>query len=171
MRCRLAAANRLLAEGDRMKQIFGALIVVPSLMAGCTATGPNETLGTVGGAVVGGVVGSQFGAGDGRVAATAIGTLAGGLIGQQFGRSLDENSRQRAVAAEYRALEYGVAGQPVAWRNPDTGHYGEVTPRPAYQVNGSDCREYVHTVYIDGRPQTARGTACRQPDGSWRPVG
>ena len=27
------------------------------------------------------------------------------------------------------------------------------------------------TVYIDGKPEVARGTACKQPDGSWRPVG
>ena len=33
------------------------------------------------------------------------------------------------------------------------------------------CRQYTHTVYIDGRPQTMRGTACRNPDGTWQAVG
>jgi len=26
------------------------------------------------------------------------------------------------------------------------------------------------TVYIDGNPQTARGTACRNPDGTWTAI-
>ena len=30
------------------------------------------------------------------------------------------------------------------------------------------CREYQHTVTIDGKQEKAYGTACRQPDGSWK---
>ncbi len=30
------------------------------------------------------------------------------------------------------------------------------------------CREVQTTVTIGGKPQQAYGTACRQPDGSWR---
>jgi hypothetical protein len=30
------------------------------------------------------------------------------------------------------------------------------------------CREYTKTVYIDGRPREAYGTACRAPDGAWQ---
>jgi len=33
-----------------------------------------------------------------------------------------------------------------------------------------NCRQFTHTIYIDGKPQTARGTACRNPDGTWQPV-
>lgn len=32
------------------------------------------------------------------------------------------------------------------------------------------CREYTATATIDGRPIPTYGTACRQPDGSWRIV-
>lgn len=35
---------------------------------------------------------------------------------------------------------------------------------PAY------CREYTTTAYVNGRPVETYGTACRQPDGSWRIV-
>jgi surface antigen len=28
----------------------------------------------------------------------------------------------------------------------------------------------VHKVWIDGRPQAMRGTACRNPDGTWTQV-
>lgn len=152
-----------------MKKTMAAVLLAPMIATGCT-TGPNETVGTLGGAAVGAAVGSQIGDGSGRLVATALGTVAGGLVGQQLGRRLDERSRERALAAEYRALEYGASGQPVTWRNPDSGYYGEVTPQSAYQVNGRDCRQYVHTIYVDGQPQTARGTACRQADGTWAPV-
>jgi hypothetical protein len=33
-----------------------------------------------------------------------------------------------------------------------------------------DCREYTATADIGGRTQTLVGTACPQPDGTWRPV-
>ncbi len=36
--------------------------------------------------------------------------------------------------------------------------------------NGPYCREFQTTVVIDGRPQSAHGTACQQPDGSWAVV-
>lgn len=32
------------------------------------------------------------------------------------------------------------------------------------------CREYQRTITIDGRPERAFGTACREPDGNWRVV-
>ncbi len=143
-------------------------------LTGCNHTyspvGTREGFGTVAGAVAGGVIGNQLGSGSGRVVATAIGALAGGLIGAEIGRSLDERDRQEALAAEYRALEFGRAGRPVAWRNDSSGIYGEVVTGPGYEVNSLDCRDYTHTIYIDGRARVARGTACRQPDGTWRIV-
>ena len=38
-----------------------------------------------------------------------------------------------------------------------------VAPPPA-------CRSYQTTVVVDGVPHQVAGTACRQPDGSWRVV-
>ena len=70
-----------------------------------------------------------------------------------------------------QALDTGASGAPVSWRNEDSGRYGTVVPGPAYQRNAMTCRQYTHTVYIDGRPQVARGTACRNPDGTWTAVG
>ena len=134
------------------------------------AVGPREGVGAISGAVAGGVIGSQIGKGRGSVVGAAIGALAGGLIGAEIGRSLDERDRERALAAEYRALEYGNPGRPVSWRNDSSGVYGEVVPGPGYRVDSVDCRDYTHTIYIDGRAQTARGKACRRPDGSWQTV-
>ena len=97
--------------------------------------------------------------------------LLGGLIGNRIGASLDDEDKQRAYAAQMDALEHGQSGAPVSWRNPDDGRYGTVVPGPAYQQAGRNCRAFTHTIYIDGTPQTARGTACRNPDGSWTPLG
>jgi surface antigen len=94
----------------------------------------------------------------------------GTLLGNRIGASLDEEDRQRAYAAEIQALEGGAAGAPVGWRSPN-GRYGSVVPGPYYVDNGRRCRAFTETIYIDGRPQTARGVACRNPDGTWTPIG
>jgi len=150
--------------------ILTALAVSVGL-SGCGPDGPSKAdTGTVVGAVAGGVIGSQFGRGGGRVAATMVGAVAGGIIGNEIGRSLDREDRRMAEEAEYEALERGPPGVGRPWRNPDTGRYGEVIPEARYRRGDLDCRRYVHTVFIDGRPQTMRGTACRNPDGTWRSV-
>ena len=45
----------------------------------------NCIAGTVGGAVIGGLLGSTIGGGRGRTAATAVGIGAGGYIGNSMG--------------------------------------------------------------------------------------
>jgi surface antigen len=142
-------------------------------VAGCagnpeTGTGPKENTGTLVGALGGALIGSQIGGGPGeRIAAGVAGAAIGGLIGNRIGASMDDEDKRRAYAAQMQALESGPSGAPVAWRNPDSGRYGSIVPGPAYQANGISCRQYTHTIYIDGKPQTARGTACRNPDGTW----
>jgi len=137
-----------------------------------SGTGPKENTGTLVGAVTGGLIGSQIGGGTGaRVAAGVAGAAIGGLIGNRIGASLDDEDKRRLYAAQMQALESGASGTPVAWRNPDSGRYGSVVPGPAYDQSGMKCRQYTHTIYINGQPQAARGTACRNPDGTWTPVG
>src|SRR5437667_6213365 len=136
-----------------------------------TGTGPKENTGTLVGALSGAFIGSQFGGGPGeRVAAAMGGALIGGMIGNRIGAAMDDEDKQRAYAAQIQALESGPSGAPVAWRNPDSGRYGSIVPGPASEQNGMSCRQYTHTIYIDGKPQTARGAACRNPDGTWQPV-
>jgi surface antigen len=84
--------------------------------------------------------------------------------------ALDPRDRPAAGAAHLRALQFGEPGAPVAWRNPETGHHGTIVPGPAYQSNGQTCREFSHTVYVDNRPQTGRGSSCRNTDGTWTPL-
>jgi surface antigen len=138
-----------------------------------TGPGPKETAGTLAGAGTGALVGAAVaGGGTGnRIAGAAIGGALGGLIGNRIGAALDDEDKERAYAAQMDALERGQPGAPVSWRNPDSGRYGTVVPGPQYQQAGRNCRSYTHTVYLDGRPQTTRGTACRNQDGSWTAIG
>jgi surface antigen len=55
----------------------------------------------------------------------------------------------------------------MAWDNPNSGRHGTIVPGPTYQHHGAKCREFTHMIYIDDRPQIARGVACRNLDGRW----
>jgi surface antigen len=159
----LGAGLAACASGERFNDGYAA--------APAPATGSREAGGTAAGAIIGAVVGSQFGGGVGeRVAAGVAGAAIGGLIGNRIGAALDDEDRQRAYMAQMDALERGNSGAPVAWENPDSGRRGTIVPGPAYDRRGTKCREFTHTVYIDGRPQIARGAACRNPDGTWTPL-
>jgi surface antigen len=170
-----------MALGDTFKNgvhMRLARLSIP-LMAGALLTAcsngqggiDHTSTGMVLGSVAGGVVGNQIGKGRGNVLATVGGAVVGGIIGSQIGKSLDERDRRYAQEAEYDALEHGHSGVSRRWRDPDTGHYGDVVPSKPYKRGATDCRDYTHTVYIDGRPQRMRGTACRGPDGTWTNVG
>jgi len=140
-------------------------------LAACENTGPKEAGGGLIGAGLGGLAGSQIGHGSGKLAATGAGVLLGALLGSSAGKSLDRADRMYAERSTHGALETGRSGQPVAWTNPDSGHSGTIVPQPAYQSNtGQYCREYQQTVQVGGQSQQAYGTACRQPDGSWKVV-
>lgn len=99
------------------------------------------------------------------------GVVSGGMISGAVGNGLDEADRRRAYDAEISALETGGPGYPVGWKG-DGGTHGTVIAGPPYNRAGyQSCRDYSHTIYIDNRPQIARGAACRAADGSWKPVG
>ena len=112
------------------------------------------------GALMGGILGAAVGgrgAGN-RIAGAAVGAIAGGLVGSAIGASIDEEDRQMAYAAEMQALENGAPGVAVGWRSERTRYYGSVVPGPYYENGGRRCRGYTHTIYINGRPEAARGT-------------
>lgn len=141
--------------------------LVPTLLLTACETAPErqqEQAGSVVGAVIGGVIGSQFGEGSGRTAATIVGAVAGGAIGNAIGRNMDETDRLRAA----QALEVSRTGEPVSWRNPDTGHEYTVVPTRTYKSAEGPCREYTVDTVIGGRAEKVYGTACRQADGSWK---
>lgn len=155
-----------------MKILKGLAIgaIALSLAACEQGAGPKQNIGTLGGAVAGGLAGSAIGGGTGRLWATGAGVLLGGLLGSSIGKSLDRADQNYMSQSTQSALESGQTGQPVEWRNPDSGNYGTVVPQRAYQQNNTYCREYSQSVVVGGKSERAYGTACRQPDGSWQIV-
>jgi surface antigen len=138
-------------------------------LAGCAAEpwGPRQTSGAVIGGVAGGLLGNTVGHGSGKVLATALGASIGALVGSEIGRSLDEADRERMYYAADRSLR---SGAPEDWANEANGHRGMFEPGPIYHRKAEVCRNFTHTIWIKGRPEVARGTACQLPDGSWHIV-
>lgn len=151
---------------------IGAMVVGLGL-AGCAEmnAGPKESVGTLLGAGLGGLAGAQIGSGTGQLAATAGGALLGAFLGNQIGSSLDKADAMYADRTAQQTLEYEPTGTTSTWVNPDSGNSGTITPTKTYTASsGEYCREYQQTVTVGGQTQDAYGTACRQPDGSWKVV-
>ncbi|MCC3861307.1 glycine zipper 2TM domain-containing protein [Emcibacteraceae bacterium Y4] len=129
----------------------------------CTKEESGTLLGAIGGAIIGSEITGDSSTG------VMLGTLAGAYAGREIGRRLDEADQQQMYNTTQGALESGVSGEAQTWYNPDSGNRGTVTPQPAYQdTQGEYCREYQQTVTIGGEQETAYGTACRMPDGTWK---
>jgi len=159
-----------ICEENKMRtKVILATLLIPITLVAC-GPGHRAQSGSVVGAVAGGLIGSQVGKGKGRIAGAVVGAFLGGAVGHEIGRRMDEADRRAAMEAEYRALETGRTGIATPWRNPNSGHYGTVIPGKPYMVAGAHCRTYSHTIYIDGRPETLSGRACRKPDGTWGKV-
>ena len=106
----------------------------------------------------------QIGHGSGRTIATIGGAALGGFIGSRVGRNMDENDQRKAA----QALETSPDAHATSWRNPNTGQRYSVTPTRTYDGSKGPCRDFETTTDIDGRTETVHGTACRQPDGTWK---
>lgn len=99
--------------------------------------------------------------------ATFITALDGGIV-SHTGLTISDSDKQRALEAEYRALEAAPGGQPVVWSGRNIS--GQVVAAAPYQVGSQNCRQYTHTVTVDGKATVARGSACRNDDGTWTPL-
>jgi surface antigen len=156
----------------RTAPIALALVAALSLSA-CQSQGwgQKQTIGTLGGAAGGALLGNQFGKGTGNVITTALGAVAGAWLGNEIGSSLDNADKAALSGAQSQAYAAPV-GETINWNNPQSGNYGTFTPvRDGTSSSGSYCREFQQTAVIAGKQQQAFGTACRQPDGTWRIVG
>jgi surface antigen len=153
-----------------MTAALGTFIAEPAY-----AGGEDQFLGTLMGGAVGGLVGSQFGHGPGRVATTAAGVFVGGLAGNSIGASMDRADSYYSRPA-YGGYAPGTSyAEPAYYATNYVPNYvaPEAPPPdpPAayYDASvGSYCREYTQEIRIDGRVQESYGTACLQPDGTWR---
>lgn len=102
-------------------------------------------------------------------AAAALAAPAQSLLGAEAA-GLSAAGRKQVLAAEYQALEHKKSGEAVAWRDAKSGASGSVIPGQPYRVGAQNCRQYSHNWQINGAPKTARGSACRNEDGTWTPL-
>lgn len=151
-----------------MKKIATVLIALfTSFSLVSCADMTKQDVGTLSGGVVGGLLGSQFGGGSGKLLAVGAGALAGAFLGGAIGKNMDDVDRMKMN----QALESNSVGQPAYWQNQKTGASYTVVPTKNVTVNGNRyCREYRSVADIAGKQQQVYGKACRQPDGSWKVV-
>ena len=153
-------------------------MIVKKILSGCIISAiaiglsgceywSKEDVGTATGAVGGAAVGGLLFGGDSQIPAMIVGGILGGALGNRIGHRMDQQDRARMSQAITRTPTNHTA----AWTNPDTGITYQVTPIRTYKTTRHRyCREYQTTVIINGEAQKAYGTACRQPDGSWKIV-
>ncbi len=149
-----------------MKQARKTLLIlsVPLLLglAGCTQAESGRFFGTI----IGAIIGSEI---SNNPLGTMLGASIGGSFGSSIGRDLAKTDRMMLGKSYRNSLNHGESGVTSTWHNPDTRHSGSFTPQEPFQNKSNQyCREFQQTVTIGGKEQTAYGTACRQPDGSWK---
>jgi len=152
-----------------MKNKLIIILATSFLLTSCDMS--NRDGGALLGGATGALLGSTLGKGSGRFVGIAGGAILGSIVGSKIGASMDEQDKRKMHSTTQQSLEDAKTGETSTWRNPDTGYSGSVTPRKTYETSKGDyCREYSQTVTVAGKTQEAYGTACRQPDGSWKIV-
>lgn len=127
--------------------------------------------GVIAGAIIGGILGNAIGRGGGRTGTTIAGVVLGGALGAALTRNLDCEDQSYAYNTYYDGFNGGRVGVPYQWRNPRTGHYGELRIDDYYNDRaGFRCANFTQRIWINNRPQAANGRACQQPDGTWAVV-
>jgi surface antigen len=157
--------TRRLASRIAPLAILAFMLTSCATISDTTKDNPKAVLGSLGGAGVGAGIAALAGASPAWIVGAA---LMGGLLGGAVGHGLDNRDKEMAAKAARQAFENNRTGQASTWNNPDSGNSGTVTPTRTYQQGGSYCREYQQTITVGGEKKQAFGTACRQPDGSWK---
>ncbi len=148
-----------------------SLLIVASLLSSC-ADDPNrkENMGTILGGATGALIGSTLGGGDGNLVAIGAGAVIGAFIGNRVGASMDDVDKMKAEQTAQTSLEKSPSGKTSSWKNPDTGNSGSFTPKKVTETERGYCREFTQQITVAGKTQQGYGTACRQPDGTWKIV-
>ena len=153
---------------NRFARSVVALVMAAAFSLACATVqdNPKTTVGSMGGAAAGGLIGAAAGGGTTGIIG---GVLLGGLVGGAVGNALDQRDKELAMQQAQLSLENAKVGQTSQWQNPDSGNSGTFTPTRTYQTDsGQYCREYQQEIMVGGEKHDSYGTACRQPDGSWK---
>ena len=153
-----------------------AVVIVGALaLAACESTGgiggmsQSQTLGTAGGAVVGGLAGYAI---SGGAVGTLLGAAAGGVVGNRLGNWLEGNADQAAAVAAAKAAE---TGERVTWQKTGTtfqaSQEGWAVPAGASYTaaDGRTCRAIRQSATQAGQTKEDTVTLCKGAAG-WGPA-
>ena len=137
----------------------GAVLLCAAGLAGCSTTGGGTDLASLS-APVPAVSPLPVDAAPPPVPVN-YGTFLGGPVGTR----LPDADRTAALAAADAAV---ASGERRTWKGA-RGVFGYVVPGSTAPVDGTaaECRSFTATIFFAGRPQTGRGTGCRDADGTW----
>lgn len=96
---------------------------------------------------------------------TAVDSQLSEFVDSGVINSLSVKDKNEAASAQYFALQTGRPGAPRNWSG-DTGATGSIVVGPFVRVNNLDCREFTHTVKLNGSEFVKTGTSCRE-NGTW----
>jgi surface antigen len=149
------------------KQMIAVLLALPLLTACESFSLSQQDVGTTTGAAPGGVVGHQVEHGTGQRLASVKPAALGAFLGDRLGTSMDSSDELRTA----EALDTARNGEVTSWRNRYTHQRYSVRPIRTYDGQWGPCREFTTFAQLDdGRHRIAHGIACRQSDGTWKPV-
>lgn len=153
-----------------MKKIIvlsAALTIAACATDPATRTQQKQSGSVVAGAVIGGLVGNQFGGGTGRALMTAAGTVAGGFLGNHLFKTRAQSEFERDAAQ--RALNASASGQRVTWSDPRTHESGYFIALNTRRMNdGRICRDFRRGLSIGEKEvDETTGTACLRSNGQW----
>jgi surface antigen len=103
-----------------------------------------------------------------KLSAGGVGSLLGALTDRDVWAAMTGEDRNQADQAAKRAFAAPLA-EKVIWTNPQSGNSGTITTtREGYSSAGTFCREFQQTVTTPAKSELAYGTACKQPDATWK---
>ena len=143
------------------------IFATAGLLAGCA--GPAEK--TPSGPLLGG--GRSASLEKQPPAETAVKPIPPGtLMTAWAGTNIEKFLRREDHVAMERSIKQVVTapiGKRIIWRNPRSGNWGSVTAvRDGTSARtGTYCREFIHTLTVEGRTEEKRNTACKARDGRW----
>ena len=122
----------------------------------------NKTVGTIFGALAGGLIGNAASHGNGG--AVVGGAILGGLLGNTVSRDIPCEDHPYAFRAYATGLN-GDLGHRYEWRH--GRNWGYFVPQREFYRDRRVCRTWTETTYRGDRSFTRTGTACRYDDGNW----
>jgi len=97
-------------------------------------------------------------------AATSEAVPLRSFLGRRIGREVYLIDELKTA----EALESSCDGHATTWRNTDTGQRYSVTPTQTYRWQSGQCRDFTTITENQDGEHAIQGTACRQPDGTWK---